>query len=207
MNVLDQATLVCGHVLKDVKTAGFVCNTLSGWAVGCSEECLDRSGPNSLGMICLGHLTNIGTLPQWFYETPANFAFTKSEDRWQLNYYDCDVQEDRLELPEFSVVAAPNESSIRALHAHAEVTTIMLPDKTFAVLNFEETGFRSVTFWTSPELPAEMSEKLNGTETITTVPLKRVRDFALQNTIHLLLANHLVAGPSFALLADEVNPT
>lgn len=203
LTVLDQATLVCSHVLKDVAAAGFVCNTISGWAAGCSEKCLDHSGPNSLGMICLGHLANIPDLPNWFYETPANFAFQHICGRWHLDYYEVDDEGDDFEVPEHSLIGAPHDSSLRAMPPDVLVTTIMLPDKTPAVLNFEETGLRSIPFWTAPELPSEMLKKLDGTETITEMPLQRIRDFALLNSIRFLLANNLIGRASFVILANE----
>ncbi|WP_341368341.1 hypothetical protein [Yoonia sp. BS5-3] len=203
MTTLDQATLVCSHVLKDVAAAGFVCNTISGWAAGCSEECLERSGPNSLGMVCLGHLTNIPDLPRWFYETPPNFAFQHLSGRWHLDYYETDDEGEGFELPEHSLIGAPHDSLLRAMPCEVLVTAIILPDKTLAVLNFEETGLRSIPFWTAPELPSEMLEKLDGTETISEIPLQHIRDFAIRNSIRFLLANNLVGRTSFVLLANE----
>lgn len=202
LTIMDQATLVCSHVLKDVSCAQFICHDLSGWVAGCSEDCLNNAGIPQLGMVCLLHLTNIEGLPEWFYEAPPNFAFLRSEHGWQLQYHDGDT-DDISESDDDLILAAPQESDLRKLPQNSVVKVIALTDHTLAVLRFDDTGLRTIPFWRSPNLPQEMLSKMNGTEKLVDMPLQQVKHDAMRGSINFLLADHLSDGPGSIILVNE----
>lgn len=198
MEHLNQASIVCYHVFQDFFKAQFVCNSSGGWAAGCSQECLERSGPAMLKMVCLGCFCDIPGIPSDFYATPLNFSFQKQGDAWNLSYF-----EDVFEPQEGDLIAAPASHPSRKILPEKTVSVLVLPNYDIVTVKYSE-GTRCVPFWNESRLPEGVATKQDGSERLVEVPFKEVQSFAQDREIRFLVANFLSEDFDVALLVPAV---
>ncbi|MGR3514296.1 MAG: hypothetical protein ACU0GG_16160 [Paracoccaceae bacterium] len=181
----DQASVVCKHVMQNFANAGYVTHQGQSWGAGCSKQCLEKSGPTSLNMICLSYFSSVPGLPKDYYTLPSGFAYYRREGHWVLEY---DLDEFEPEEGEF--IAAPEDHPTRRLSPNDTVYTLMLSDGSYAVLNLAE-GTRCISFWLRKQVPEGLRLKLNGSEKLVPVSYSEIESFARENGICFLAPDFL----------------
>ncbi len=190
--------MVCYHVFQDFSKAQFVCNSSGGWAAGCSHECLEKSGPAMLKMVCLGCFCDIPGIPSDFFAIPLNFSLRKQSDAWVLDYF-----EGVFEPQEGDLIAAPESHPTRKISPEKTVSVLVLPNGDIVTVKYSE-GTRCVPFWTDSCLPEGVATKQDGSERVIEVLFREVQIFAQSREIKFLVANYLSDDFDVALLVPAV---
>lgn len=197
MTQLNQASVVCPHVLKSLKNAELVCHTSDGWSAGCSWECLDKAGPATAGMVCLGCFLDIPKLPADFHLLPTNFAYFKRGGNWESDYFSPYFEPDEGEF-----IAAPQGHKAHALKPKDEVFALELPSSELVKVFLHE-GIWCIPFWMEPALPPDFQEQLEGSESFKQMRFSRVEQFARSQSVKYLAVDFLCGPHDLAL---QVSP-
>ncbi|WP_415400632.1 hypothetical protein [Tateyamaria sp. SN3-11] len=194
----SDTTLVCPHVIEDMRKAAFICCVQDGYLVACSETCSSLSTGEGLGMAHLSHFEDLPDLPDDALRLPVNACVRREGNNWFFEFFedDSDPQEGEFRLADISGFSP-------SLSSESPVQVIMLRDGTAVSATLDE-GFRVLPVWRcGTEIPRDFVGRLASTETVVEFQLNDVFGHARRSAIRYLAIDFLCNQVDFGILVPD----